>query len=188
MFMKISAIPKIISYRLLALVREMAPVVLFFFVVLGWILIMFKLFVAQYAIEYYAFTKAAIGALIIGKAVLLMEWAEAGRRPSRLPRVIVVLFRTMLYGMAVIALGIGERIIHGTRETGSLRQGFALIVANANLERFFGLVILISTMVGIYLTMEEISHAMGAGALRKLFFEQPAITISTIPHQLHSTL
>ncbi len=185
--MKISMIPKTIFYRVLALVREMAPVVLFFFLALAWILLMFKLFVAQYAIEYYAFTKAAIGALIIGKAVLLMEWAEARRRPSRLPRAMVVLFRTMLYGVAVIALGIGERIIHGTRETGSLREGFALMVANANLERFFGLVILISVMVGIYLMMEEISHAMGAGALRKLFFERPATALSTVPHQLHST-
>jgi hypothetical protein len=185
--MKISAIPQTVASRLLALVQEMAPVVLFFFAALMWILLMFKLFVAQYAIEYYAFTKAAIGALIIGKAVLLMEWADSRRHPSRMPLAIVVLTRTVLYGLAVLALGIGDRIFHGIRETGSLRAGLALVIANARIERFLGLVILISVIVGVYLTLQEIDRAMGKGALRRLFFERPTLEPPAITPQLQST-
>lgn len=185
--MKISTLPKVFGQWWLGLVREMAPVVLFFFLALMWILLMFKLFVAQYAIEYYAFTKAAIGALIIGKAVLVMEWADSRRRQTRMPLAIVVLLRTMVYGLAVLALGIGDRIFHGIRETGSLRAGFALVLANARIDRFVGLVILISVIVGVYLTFQEINRAMGQGALRRLFFERPALEPPAIAQPFQST-
>jgi hypothetical protein len=152
------------------LVREMTPVVLFFFAGLMIILVILKLFVAQYSIEFYAFTRAAVGALILGKVVLLMEWAESRHGVSRYPGALVVAGKTFLYALAVIAFGLGERIIHGTRTTGSLRRGISLTIANANLDRFLGLVLLISLLVATYLVMEEISRAMGKGALFRLFF------------------
>src|SRR5579863_3182140 len=106
--------------RLTALLRELAPVVAFFFVALMLILLLLKLFVAQYSIEFYAFSRAALGALVLGKVVLLMEWTQAGHAQNRFPRALVVAYKTFLYGVVVIVFGIGERIFHGARETGSL--------------------------------------------------------------------
>jgi hypothetical protein len=73
----------------------------------------------------------------------------------------------------VIVLGIGEKIFHSVREAGSLAEGISRVVANANLDRFLGLVLLISLTVGSFLVMQEISRAMGKGALFRLFFEPP---------------
>jgi hypothetical protein len=151
----------------------MGPSVLFFFIALMLILLLFKLFVAQYSIEFYAFGKAAVGALILGKVVLLMEWAESGRRFSSYPRAVVVAGKTLVYGLVVIALGGGERIIHAVREAGGLREGLALLIANARLDRFLGLVLLVSVVVAVYLVMQEIDRAMGKGALFRLFFRRP---------------
>jgi len=50
-----------------------------------------------------------------------------------------------------------------------------MVIANANLDRFLGCVLLISLLVSAYLTMEEISRAMGEGALFRLFFKSPGI-------------
>lgn len=151
--------------------REILPAVLFFFIALMVILALLKLFISQYSIEFYAFSRAAVGALILGKVVLLMDWAESGRRVSTYPRIVVIACKTLIYGLVVIALGIGERIFHSYRRTGDLREAAGLVIANANLDRFLGCVLLISFVVFAYLAMEEISRAMGKGALFTLFFE-----------------
>jgi fumarate reductase subunit D len=166
-----------VSRRLSGLIREMAPPVLFFFIALMMLFLLFKLFVAQYEIEFYAFGKAAVGALILGKAVLLMQWAESGRRFSSYPRAVVVAGKTLVYGLAVIVLGAGERIIHAVREAGNLQDAVETLIANADLHRFLGFVLLISLIVAVYLTIQEIDRAMGKGALFRLFFQRPSSTV-----------
>lgn len=163
--------------------REVLPAVFFFFIALMIVLVILKLFILQYSIEFYAFSKAAIGALILGKVVLLMDWAESRRRASAYPRAVVVACKTLIYASAVVTLGIGERIFHRYRETGGLRDAVGLVIANTNLDRFLGCVLLISLLVSAYLTMEEISRAMGNGALFRLFFKPPARLEATSQEQ-----
>ena len=47
------------------------------------------------------------------------------------------------------------------------------MVANANMQRFLGLVLLSSLIVGTYLTIQAIDRALGEGTLFRLLFEQP---------------
>ncbi len=163
-----------IKRRLVALFRELAPTVLFFFIAFLLIAVMFKLFVEQYAIEFSAFTKSAIAALILGKVIALVDWAESGRSAdSTHRRIVVVAGKTFIYALAVIVLGTGERIFAAFRRAGSLRQAIDHLIANANLDRFLGLVLVISMVVFVYLVMQEIERAMGEGALFRLFFKRP---------------
>lgn len=161
--------------RLAHELRELVPAVLFFFVALMLIMVLFKLFVSQYSIEFYAFSKAAIGALIVGKVVLLMDWVESSHRASSLPRAAVIACKTLLYGIGVVVLGIGDRLIHSYRVAGSLRGGIDLIIASARLDHFLGCVLLITMILVAYFVMQEIDHAMGKGALFKLFFARPRL-------------
>ena len=155
------------------LFREMAPVVLFFFIAFLLIFVMFKLFVSQYEIEFSAFTKAAIAALILGKVIPLLDWAQSGYRFDGYRRIVVVAFKTFLYALVVIVLGIGEKLLKAYREAGSLGEAVSNLIANANVDRFMGLVLLISLVVFVYLVMQEIERAMGKGALLRLLFKRP---------------
>ena len=74
--------------------------------------------------------------------------------------------------MAVIIVGLGERIFDSMRKAGSLAAGISTLIANANVDRFLGFVLLISLIVGAYLTT-QVSRAMGRGALFRLFFYLP---------------
>jgi hypothetical protein len=158
---------------LIALVRELAPTVLFFFVAFFVIFLMFKLFAQQYSIEFSALSKAAIGALILGKVIPLLEWAGSRYSFGTHRRIAVIALRTIIYGLVVTVLATGEKIFHGIRETGSLQGGISAAIANANLYRFLGLVLLFSLVVGSYLLLQEIDRAMGKGALLKLLFARP---------------
>jgi hypothetical protein len=170
---RLSTVSAAITGGLISLVREVAPVVLFFFVALILIFLLFKLFVSQYSIEFSAFSKAAVAALILGKVIPLLDWAQSGYRFDTHRRAVVIVCKTFIYGLVVIILGIGKRIIHSAREAGNLQDGISLVIASANVDRFLGLVLLISLIVGSYLVMQEISRAMGKGALLRLFFERP---------------
>src|SRR5260370_4091014 len=154
----------------------MAPPIFFFFIAFLLIGVMFKLFVSQYEIEFSAFTKAAVGALIIGKVIALLDWAESGHIADKTHRrIVVVAGKTFVYAQVVIVLGIGEKIFKAYREAGSLGEAVSSLVANANFDRFMGLVLLISLVVFIYLVMHEIERAMGKGALFRLFFKRPVL-------------
>jgi hypothetical protein len=154
--------------------REFAAVVLFFFIGFMLIFVLFKLFVSQYSIEFYAFSKAAIGALILGKVVLVMDRLKFVRGFDSYPRAVAVVYKTFVYGLAVIAVGIAERLIHAYREAGNLREAVHLVIASANLNRFLAVVLLISLIVCAYFVMLEINRAMGEGALFRLFFKRPS--------------
>jgi hypothetical protein len=156
------------------LIRETAPKVAFFFVAFLLIFLMFKLFVAQYSIEFSAFTKAAAGALILGKVIALLDRAQSGYRFATHRRIAVVAAKTFVYASAVILLGIGDRILEAARVERGFREGINVLIANANVDRFLGLVVLITFVVGAYLTIQEIDRAMGKGALVRLFFEKPS--------------
>ena len=162
-----------IGRALVSTFYEIAPAVLFFFTAFLIIGMMFKLFVSQYSIEFSAFTRAAIAALVLGKIVALLDWAKAGHRLDGQRRAAVVALKTLIYGLVVVVFGIGERIFDASYKTGSLQRGVDLVIAKANFNRFLGLVLLITLVVGARLTLQEISQAMGEGAMFRLFFEQP---------------
>jgi fumarate reductase subunit D len=172
---RLTSVPVSAGKRLAGLFWEMLPSVSFFFIALMLIFVVVKLLALQYSIHFYAFARAAIAALVLGKVVLLMEMAERKRKASRYPRAIVVAFKTIIYAMAVVAFEFGERIVRAWHETGSLREGVAIVEAHANLDHFLALLILGCTIIAMYLAMEEISHAMGEGALTRLFFKRPGV-------------
>ena len=152
---------------------EIAPKVLFFFGAFMLIGVMFKLFAAQYSIEFEAFTKAAVAALILGKVIPLLDWVQSGYRFSGHRRIVVIIGKTFVYAVVVIVLGIGERTLKAVRREGSFTAGMNFVIANANMHRFLGLVLLISSVVAAYLTLQEIDRAMGEGALFRLLFQRP---------------
>ena len=162
-----------IKRGLVSLYHEMAPPVLFFFTAFLLIGVIFKLLVTQYSIQFTAFTKAAVAALIIGKVILLIDWAESGRDFGSHRRIVVIACQTFVYAFTVSALGFGERILEAAHKAHSLREGFDMVLANAHFDRFIGLVILISLVVFVYLVLQEIERAMGPGALYRLLFKRP---------------
>jgi hypothetical protein len=139
---RLTAVPLTVGRRLTGLFWEMLPPVLFFFIALMLIFAVVKLLALQYSIRFYAFARAAIGALILGKVVLLMEMAEQKRNASRYRRAIVVAFKTVIYAIAVILFEFGERILRAWYERGSLREGIATVRASTDLDHFLGLLIL----------------------------------------------
>jgi len=156
------------------LLRELAPKVLFFFFSFLLIFTLFKMLVIQSSVEFSAFAKAAVGALVLGKVVALLDWAESGYRFENYRRVAVILAKTIVYALVVLTFVTGERILEAFRRERSFSAAIDFMIENASFHRSFGLVLLISTVVGVYLTMQEIDKAVGEGMLLKFLLGRPA--------------
>jgi hypothetical protein len=172
---RLSTASAAITHGLIGLVRELVPVVSFFFVAFFLIFLMFRLFAEKYSVEFSVLGKAAVGALVLGKVILLVDWAQSGHRVGSHRPAIAIGIQTFSYGLVVIVLVVGERMFHAVREAGSLQGGISIVIANANLDRFLGIVLLYSLVVGSYLVLQEIDLAMGKGALLRLFFKPPLV-------------
>jgi hypothetical protein len=172
---RVSTVSAGTMHELIGLIREVVPVVLFFFVAFMLIFLMFKLFAATYAIEFSALSRAAVAALILGKVIPMLEWAQSRYRFDTHRRAVVIACKTLIYGLVVFVLAIGEKIFHAVREAGSLRGGISFVIANANLDRALGIILLFSLVVGSYLVLQEVDRAVGKGALFGLFFRLPLV-------------
>ena len=171
---RVKAAPATAGRLVRELLRELVPKVLFFFVAFMMIFMLLKLFVAQYSIEYFAFTRAAVAALILGKVIPLLDWADSGYRFETHRRIAVIAGKTVVYALVVMALAVGEEIVKALYKEGSLRVALSSAIAHANGDRFIGLVLLISLVVGGYLTLQEIDRALGKGTLLRVLVERPA--------------
>lgn len=81
----------------------------------------------------------------------------------------------MAYAFVVTVLGIGERLLEAARKEGSFSAAVHFLIANANVDRFLGLVLLISLVVGTYLTIQEIDRTLGEQSLYRLLIQRPVI-------------
>lgn len=172
---RIANAPAVIQNLALEIFRDLAPKVLFFFAAFGLLFLLFKLFVAQYSIAYSVFARAAVAALILGKVISLLDWADSGYRFSGYRRATVIALKTVVYALAVIVIGIGDRILKAARAQGSLQAGVQQLIANANIDRFLGLTLLISLVISVYLTIQEIDRALGGnGSLLRLLWDRPS--------------
>jgi hypothetical protein len=96
--------------------------------------VVFKLFAANYAVEFPALSRVAVATLILGKVIPMLEWGQSGYRFDSHRRAVVIACKTLIYGLVVFVLAIGEKIFHAVREAGSLRGGISFVIANASLN------------------------------------------------------
>jgi hypothetical protein len=155
------------------IVYDIVPKVIFFFVAFLIIFLLFKLFVAQYSIQYTAFTRAAVAALVLGKVVPVLDWVVSRWDFWRPRRIVWILARTLVYAFMVIALGTAERLFVAYREQRHVASAFEQVWSTADGHHFLGLVLLLSLVVGAYLTAQELDVVLGGeGGFRRVLLER----------------
>jgi hypothetical protein len=168
MLLAIGRIPRWIGNEVVSIL----PALLFFLFGFMLVLLVIKLFLAQYSIGFEAFPEAVLGALLAAKAVMILDHRDYARL-RRFPRVYAVVGKTAIYVLVVFAFGIAERVIHGYRQTGSLRGGILFFLHRSNHDRFFGTMLCVAIVFAAYFVIREIERKHGKGSMYDLFFRKP---------------
>ena len=126
-----------IGARILREWLEMLPPTIFFFVGFNFIVLTTNLLVAQYLVAVSSFMLATLGALVVGKAVLVADKLPFLRRYDRAPLIQPILFKTAVYWVVVFLVRILERFVHFALEGNSLGEFFPYLITTFSWHRFF---------------------------------------------------
>lgn len=151
-------------------IKHMGSVTLYFFFCFAVILMLKKLFLASYQIEFFALSSAVLGALVIGKVVVVLDNTSIGNRFRSGPLYIDVAYRSFIYTVAVFIVMVIERSFHAYSESGNLISAVIETFEGRDVAQFWATTLCVFlTFIG-YEVVAAISRYMGEGELAMLFF------------------
>jgi len=153
----------------LAQVKHVLPPTIFFF--LGFNLILFTRWMAlrEYGIPFTNFFGATLAALLVGKAVLVVDNLPFMRRFDGAPLIQPILFKSAIYWLFVFVIRIAEGLFHYLREGGALAAFPDFLVAQFSWPRFLSIQIWLMVLFLVYVTAHELNTLFGDGELSRLF-------------------
>ena len=149
---------------------HMLPAVIFFLVGFNLILWTKRLILEEQGIEYSGFIAATLAALLVGKAVLVVDNLPFMRRFDGAPLIQPILFKTAIYWVVVFAFRFGEVLVHFMLDGGVLALFPAFFAAKFSWPRFLSIQLWLMVLFLIYVTIHELDMLFGDGELFRLFF------------------
>ena len=115
-------------------------------------------------------TQITVGALILGKAVLIADMLPFINRYPDKPLVFNIAWKTAIYVLIAMLIHYLERLIDFWRDAGGLVAGNQKLLAEIVWPHFWAIQIFLLTLILMYCTAREVIRAVGAGEVRKMFF------------------
>lgn len=146
------------------------PPTIFFFVALHIVALVRSLMTQGTGLPVSSSAQIAIGALIIGKAVLLADlWPPINRFPDR-PLVYNIAWKTFVYFLVATVIHYLERLFDFAKEAGGIAAGNAKLLSEIVWPHFWAIQIVLVALILSYCTIRELGRVLGESELMRLFF------------------
>lgn len=150
--------------------RDFALMFLYLWIVFGMMAIHEAIILSQHQIDYVSHGFAVVNALVFAKVMLIAEDFHLGHRLHGEPLIYSVIFKSVLFAVALICFHIIEHVLIGVWDGRPIAQSIAEVDAN----RLVGIVSLgiIGTIALVpFFLMSEISRVIGRDNFWALFFK-----------------
>ncbi len=155
-----------IKEEILALI----PPTLFFLFTLTLVAVIRTLMLKGTGIQVSSAVQIAVGALILGKAVLLADLLPfINRYPGR-PLAYNIAWKTAIYTLAAMLIHYLERLFDFWKEAAGFVAANEELLAAMMWSHFWAIQILLLVLIVSYCTLHELSRVLGPGRMRALFF------------------
>ena len=153
----------------LAQMKHVLPPTIFF--LFGFNLILFTRWMTlqEHGIPFTNFFAASLAALLVGKAVLVVDNLRFMHRFDGAPLIQPILFKSTIYWLVVFAFRLVEGLLHFLREGGALADFPNILVAGFSWPRFLAIQIWLMVLFLVYVTAHELNTLFGDGELPRLF-------------------
>ncbi len=148
----------------------MLPPALFFFLSFSLLELTQRLILREYGIPLTNFAGAAIGALIIGKVVLVVDHLSFIRKFPDKPLLHNVIWKSSIYFAATFTFRYVEQIVSSLREYGSFVTANQHLLAEIVWPHFWLIQIWLVILLVIYCAARELIRAIGKEEVMRLFF------------------
>jgi len=153
----------------LAQVKHVLPPTVFFFFGFNLILLTRWLTLREHGVPFTNFFAATLLALLVGKAVLVVDNLHFMRRFDGAPLIQPILFKSMIYWLCVFVLRLAEGLFQFLRDGGALGDFPNFLVAQFSWPRFLVIQIWLMVLFLAYVTAHELNSLFGDGELPRLF-------------------
>lgn len=151
----------------------------YFAVVFILMMVMKKLYLSDYNIEFTGLSQAIIGALILSKVVLLMELITLGQWVQRQPPVVDVILRTLLYTAGVLVVVVLEKAFEKRHDSGSFGEHLSFILNHRDFYHVWATTLGVSGSIFVYNAFSIVQRMLGRHGLSRLFFHT---TLNRVEH------
>lgn len=151
----------------------MIPPTIFFFITLSLVAVVRALMLKGTGIQVSTPIQVVVGALILGKSVLIADMLPAINRYPDRPLAWNVAWKTMIYVLAALVIHYLERLVDFWKEAGSFVAGNEQLLAEMVWPHFWAIQLLLIVLIFNYCVLHEFARVLGPSRLREMFFGTP---------------
>ena len=152
----------------------MIPPTIFFFFTLGLVAVVRMLMTKGTGLQVSTPIQVALGALILGKAVLISDMLPIINRFPDKPLAYNVAWKTVIYVLVALVIHYLERLVDFWKEAGGFVAANEKLLAEIVWPHFWAIQIILLVLILGYCVMHELARVIGANKLREMFFGKPA--------------
>jgi hypothetical protein len=115
----------------------------------------------------------AVGALLLGKAVVIADLLPFINRYPDKPLAYNIAWKTAIYTLVALVIHYLERLIDFWKEAGGFLAANDKLLAEIVWPHFWAIQIVLIVLIFNYCTMHELGRAIGRDKMRALFFGPP---------------
>jgi hypothetical protein len=151
----------------------MIPPTIFFFLTLSLVAVVRMLMTRGSGLPLATPIQVAVGALILGKAVLIADMLPIINRFPDKPLAYNVAWKTTIYVFVALVIHYLERLVDFWKAAGGFVAGNEKLLAEMVWPHFWAIQILLTVLIFEYCVMHEIVRVIGAKKVREMFFGAP---------------
>jgi len=149
---------------------ELLPPAIFFFIAFSLILITKRLILSEYGISWTGFGAAIVGALMIGKVVLIADKMPfVNRFPDR-QLIYTASWKCLIYFLVAVLVQYLERIVPLLMKHGRIVEANRHFMDETVWTHFWLIQMWLAVLFFIYCAMRELVRAIGREKVIKMFF------------------
>lgn len=152
---------------------KVLPPTIFFFVAFNVISVTKRLMLQEHGINFSGFVMAAVGALLVGKVVLVADKLPFINRFPEKPLIYNVVWKTMIYISAVFVVRYAEHLIPFIWEFGDLGVAHQRLLDEVVWPRFWSIQIWLLVLFLVYASLHELVRLIGRDEVLRMFFVGP---------------
>jgi hypothetical protein len=148
---------------------EVLPPTIFFFVAFQVISVTKMLMLREHGIPFSGFVMATVGALVVGKVVLITDKLRFVNKFPDKPLIYNVVWKTFIYVLAALLVRYAEHLLPLIGEYGTVRAANHHLLNEVVWPRFWAIQIWLLVLFFVYTSFREIVRVIGRDEVLKMF-------------------
>jgi len=147
----------------------------YFAVVFLILMVMKKLNLEDYHIEFTGLSQVLIGSLVMAKVIILMDLISLGKWVQQQPAIVDVIIRTILYSAGVAIVVLLEKAFEHRHDVKGFSNAIMFVVHNRDFYHVWATTIGAWAAILVYNSFTVVKRKLGEKGLKKLFFGAPLV-------------